>query len=847
MQPFAKPKRLFCINLYLFNKHKTMHRFMTMLFLLAGLTVQAQIKGNVTTTTGVGIPFVSITIENTYTGTTANEEGQYELNVKQPGTYTLLFQSIGFKTKKATVNAASLPHTLNVVLEDEEYLLNELVISNTEDPAIAIMKKAIAAKKENSEKTGRFEADFYSKGIFRVKDLPKKILGQKIEMPDGMVDSTGSGIIYLSETVSKITFEQPNNLKERIIASKISGNDSGFSYNTAMGTHYNFYNNYVEFGTSLVSPLANGAFGYYRFKFEGSFFDDNDNLINKIKIIPRRDKEPVVEGYIYIVNDSWAIYAIDFDIKGYRVQQPFMETLNLQQNFSYNSTNGVWAKNSQTFDFKAGALGIKFTGKFTHVYTNYVFRDSFDKKTFGKEIAFIEEDSNKKDSVYWNAMRPVPLTEEEVADYTKKDSIQALKKSPVYLDSIDRVHNRFRIFDIIGGYTYRNSQKKYSINYDGVLQVPKYNTVQGWNLDTGLSFSRYDEETKKHFAFGVDFNYGIAEDRLRARGWITHSLGKRGGSLYLMGGNSIEQFNPDEPIKPIVNTVSTLFFKDNYMKLYDKTFARLQYSNEVFTGLNMYGSVEYLRRRGLFNNADWVMITDENDEYTSNNPLDPANNATLPFDTHTLYKASIGGTVRFGMKYITRPDGKVPVRDSNYPTLAFRFDKAFAGSDKQYEYDFVAVRTFYNATFGNKGDFGINLKAGKFFNAEGIAFADYKHFNGNQTHVGTTDTYLNNFNLLPYYTHSTNNSYFEAHVEHNFQGYIMNKIPGLSALQWNLIVGYHNIATPDNKPYHEFTAGFDNIGFGKFRMLRVDYVRAYQGGFATDGVVFGLKFLDMFD
>ena len=121
---------------------------------------------------------------------------------------------------------------------------------------------------------------------------------------------------------------------------------------------------------------------------------------------------------------------------------------------------------------------------------------------------------------------------------------------------------------------------------------------------------------------------------------------------------------------------------------------------------------------------------------------------------------------------------------------------------------------------------------------------DYKHFNGNQTHIGTDESYLNVFNLLPYYSHSTNDAYFEAHIEHNFKGYVMNKIPLLDRLQWNLVVGYHNISTPDYKPYHEFTAGFDNVGFGKFRLLRIDYVRSYQGGFQSDGIIFGLKFLD---
>ncbi len=826
-----------------------MYKLITLLVLFITSLTYGQIKGKITATTGEAIPFANITVENTYTGTTANENGQYELALKSTGKYTLIFQSLGYKTKKLTITANSFPHTLNVILEDETFEVKEVSISNTENPANAIIRKAIANKKENSARTGRFEADFYSKGIFRVKDLPKKIMGMEVGDLDGMVDSTGTGIIYLSETVSKITFEQPNNLKERIVASKISGDDKGFSYNTALSTNYNFYQNYVEFGINMVSPLANNAFNYYKFQYEGSFFDENANQINKIKIVPKRDKEPVFEGYIYIVEDTWAIYGIDVDIKGYRMQQPILENLNLQQNYTYNSTNRIWAKNSQVFDFSAGVFGIKFTGKFTHVFTNYVFHDSFAKNTFGKEIVYIEKDSNKKDSLYWNANRPIPLSTEEVTDYIKKDSIQTLRTSKTYLDSIDKKGNKFKIGKLVTGYTYRNSYRKTYYSYDGLLNLStlSFNTVQGWNFGTGFSFGKYDEESGKSTYISAKLNYGFAEDRLRTVGSFYHRFNNQNyATLRITGGSSAEQFNPANPISRFINTVSTLVFKNNYMKLYDKTFASVNYSQEIFTGLNMYGVVEYSRRKPLFNNTDYVFIKD-NDIYTSNNPLAPYDYTTPAFEKHHLVKATVGGSVRFGQKYITRPDGKLNVSSGNYPTLFFQYDKAFAGSEKNYEYDFISARVFYSETLGNKGDIGINLKAGKFFNADGISFVDYRHFNGNQTHVGTSDRYLNVFNMMPYYNNSTNDSYFEAHVEHDFKGYIMNKIPLLNKLQWNLVVGYHHLSIPERAPYHEFTAGFDNVGFGKFRFFRVDYVRSYQGGQTTDGVVFGLKLLNILD
>src|SRR6188768_3387925 len=110
-------------------------------------------------------------------------------------------------------------------------------------------------------------------------------LGKKIDDLGGSLDSTRSGIIYLSETVSKIVYQKPDKLKETIIASKVSGNDNGFSYNTAEATTFDFYDNTVDLGIKMISPIANNAFNYYKFKMDGTFFDENNQMINKIKVI----------------------------------------------------------------------------------------------------------------------------------------------------------------------------------------------------------------------------------------------------------------------------------------------------------------------------------------------------------------------------------------------------------------------------------------------------------------------------------------------------------------------------------------------------------------------------------
>jgi hypothetical protein len=823
------------------------NNFTLLLLFLTSVTF-SQIKGTITDESNNPLPFVNIYVENTYIGTTSNEKGNYELSIPNRSEATLVFQFLGFKTQKHVVKT-NAPLTFDVTLKEESYSLNEVVLSSKENPAIPIIRKAIANRTINSAKTAKFTADFYSRGIFRMKNAPKKIFGQEIGDLDGTLDSTGSGILYLSETVSKITFQKPDKLKERIIASKISGQNNGFSYNTAQATSYDFYDNTVELGTNLISPIADNAFGYYKYTLEGTFYDDNKNLINKIKVTPKRDVDPVFEGFIYIVEDSWAIYGVDFDIKGYRMKEEFLDVMNLKQNFSYNQNNQLWAKNSQSLEFEAGIFGINFNGKFTYVYSNYDFKDDFEKKTFTNEILSFEDNANKKDTLYWNTMRPVPLTEEESTDYIRKDSISTVRKSKPYLDSIDAKNNKFNPLKVLTGYTYRNSHEDWSINYDGLIKLIHFNTVQGWHMSTGISYYKRDEETRKNMSFGANFNYGFSEEKFRTTGFFNTRLStKTNSSLSVTGGSKAEQFNANEPISPLINTVATIFFEENFMKLFEKNFVKASYQQEVTNGLFMYGSLEYSERKPLFNTSDYVLFPNDNKTYTSNNPLDPNDFTSGGIVKHNLIKANINARINFGQKYMTRPDGKYNMRNDKYPSLFLGYEKGFAGNEDIYNYDFIAGRVYYEQTLGNKGSFAINLKGGQFFNADDISFVDYKHFNGNQTYVGTSERYLNVFNLMPYYAYSTNDSYMETHIEHNFEGYIMNRIPLLNKLKSTLVLGYHQLATPEIKPYQEFTVGLDNLGFGKFRMLRVDYVRSYQGSaYMGDGVIFGLKFLNIID
>ena len=808
----------------------------------------SQLKGRIVDQYNTPLPFVNIYIENTFTGTTSNDEGYYELNLNKPDKYSIVFQFLGYKTVKKDVEITHFPYVLDTILTEEEVLLNEVIVNSNENPADAIMRKAIASRKVNLEKIKSFKAKFYSRGLIRIKNAPEKFFGQ--EMDDFMMglDSTRSGILYLSETISEIEYRRPDKLKENIIASKVSGDNNGFSFNTASDVDFNFYNNTIELGNQIISPIADYAFNYYKYKLEGVFYDDKGNLINKIKVIPRRENDRIFSGHIYVVENQWTIYALELDITGIQAQIPPAEVITIKQNFSFSDKDEIWVMISQGLEFSYSLFGFKGDGRYTAVYSDYNFNAELTKKSFGKEVLSFANEANKKDSAYWKSIRPVPLTEEEIGDYLIKDSIQTVRESKPYLDSIDGKNNKFKISKVLFGYNYSNSFEDWSMGFSAPLSDFQFNTVQGYNSKLSFYYKNNLDKYRRFFSANAAIHYGLSDERLRATVSFSYKFNNiKKPFLTLSGGIETQQFNEASPISPLLNSVSSLFFENNFMKIYDKSFAQVGYTQELFNGITMYSTLAYERRKALINTTDQVFFNNINNVYSSNDPQNPMAYGIPAFDTHKLLKFNLNARINFDQEYLSYPDSKINIPNSNYPTLYLGYEKGWAASENQYNFDQLKARFTQSFNVGNKGNFKYNLKAGTFFNADAIGFMDYYHPNGNQTHIGTSSTYLNVFNNLPYYALSTNTSYLELHTEYDFKGFILSRVPLLNKLNYNLVIGAHAFVTEHQKPYQEFTIGIDQIGFKKFRFLRVDYVRSYQNGYQGDAIIFGLKFLNILE
>ena len=819
-----------------------MMRYLILVF-FCSLSVSAQLKGKITDLDNLPIPFVNIYIENSYVGTTSNAQGQYELAVSRPGKYSIVFQFLGFKTQTKTVEIKEFPHILDITLLEENISLNEVVISSKENPANRIILAAIAERKAQLEKINSFSADFYSKGIIRLKDVPNKFLGQEVGDLDGVLDSTRSGILYLSETVSKLNYEKPDKLSEKIIASKVSGDSNGFSFNNASDVDFNFYNNTINLNSDIVSPIADYAFNYYTYKLEGVFYDNGGRLINKINVFPRRENDRVFSGVIYIVEDQWAIYGLELSVTGAQIQSPAVDVITFKQNASYDDESDYWILRSQTISFKFGFLGFKGNGSFVANYSNYKLNPNFEKSVFTNEVLSFEPEANKKDSTYWNILRPVPLTSEEFKDYVKKDSIQTLYNSKTYLDSIDANSNKFKLGNLISGYSYENSFENKVFSVSSPLNSFNFNTVQGYNINLDINYTKRYDEYKKYLSLENRLNYSFETQRLRGTVGFKYKFNNINDlNIGFSTGIKVQQFNDQEPISSLMNDLSSLFFEENYMKLFENRFVKLNYGQELFNGFRFGTALSFENRRGLFNTTDFTFINKADKSYTSNNPLAPLNFESTPFENHNILKFKFKGAIRFGQKYLSYPGSKFNITSPKYPKLNFSFEKGFGATNPNYNYDHLSVNISQNFSLENKGDFSYKLLSGTFFGAESVAFMDAKHINGNQTHVNLNDSYLSNFKNVGYYDFSTSENYLEYHFEHDFKGYILGKIPFINKLNYNLILGVHGFTAKQQKPYNELSVGINNIGWKKYRFLRVDYVRSYHSGFVNDGVLFGISF-----
>jgi hypothetical protein len=503
-----------------------------------------------------------------------------------------------------------------------------------------------------------------------------------------------------------------------------------------------------------------------------------------------------------------------------------VDTLNIRQQYIPVSSR-VWLPSSIRYDFTGGIFGFRFGGYYLALYKNYDLNPGLSKKDF-VEVLNISREVNKKDSSYWVQARPVPLTQEEMLDYEKKAVLALKRESKPYLDSLDKVHNKFKpVQFIIGsGYNPRNRFKREYYTFSSLINSAFYNTVEGFGINYQVGYSkRLDSLTNKYVNYTGKVRYGFSSEKLY--GSISGNIPVKEATFSFNLGSDVLDLNNQGSISQLGNSINSLFYERNFLKLYEKKFVSFSLSQRLGGFLGSF-TTEWANRSTLDNTSDYTIRDLASRAFTSNNPFEvsPVVGIQL-FPENQSFKIAFRGTYDFSNKYATYPSGKVH-QPSRYPRLGLNYTKGIKGvfgSDTDYDL-LSADLTKSDIKLGMYGQFKFWVGAGTFLNKRTLYFPDYKHFVGNLSLSYIPK--INNFLFLDFYKNSTADKFAEAHFEHNFSGFITNKLPLIRKLKLKEVVGFNYLATPALKNYNEVYFGLEYLTF------RVMYGMAHDNGAKVD-------------
>lgn len=827
--------------------------FYTLIFLLGCNSVYAGvIKGKVTDTKKEPLPYATIYLEGTTIGVNANGIGDYELNIA-PGTYKVVCQYIGFRQSSFNITITgneTVEHSFD--LKEENLEMKEVVIrASTEDPAYPIIRNAIKRRKFHLDQVKSFQTGIYFKGVMRSRQLPDKIMGQKIKTADLGVDSVGKGVLYLTESEADYYADGD---KEKTIIHSVheSGNPNGLGFSRFPSVITFYENNVNIFGRTsrgYISPISENALNYYKYKLLGSF-EEQGHKIYKIKVTQKRLYEPCFNGTIYIVDDEWGIHSLNMSL----VKQSgldMVDTLKVDQVFLPLQKDS-WVIKSQILYFTIKFMVFDITASAVAVYNRQKLNEEIPDSVFeGKIVSQYDKTANKKDTAHWQN-RPIPLAEDEVRDFVVKDSINIVTSDPKYRDSVRRRGNKFKPMGLfLGESTYFGKEYKNRYSFNSLLlglgddNMLNYNIVEGFNVAPKVRW-QHTIDTGKSLIADVAVRYGFSNTHFNAIGRLYYTTRDRAwlnrSWMYgVEGGKYVFQYSPDNPVMQFFNTYRALYYRLNDLKIYERWeaagFLRRNYGN----GLYWFAKASWQQRLPLQNTTDYSVRKNKSQAFENNAPPALLNVANA-WEQHNA--ALIQATISYkpGFTYTQYPDYKV-ANSSSWPRFTLSYQKGIPdllGSKTDFDkWKFSVSDDFSMKLFGN---LKYNLITGGFLNKGYVSFPDLMHIHGTRG-AGYAAPYLKSFQFAPYYAFSNKaNLYGEAHIEYHLNGLLSNKIPLLRQARYYLLFGGNAFYTNEHTYFTEAFVGIDNIGWKLVRLLRIDFVQSWDSNMGRNsGFRFGIN------
>lgn len=836
---------------------KLLQLFAFVFFIFIGYSgFSATITGKILDSDSTALPFSTVYVKNSTYGVTADYNGKYFIELS-PGTYTLVYNYIGYQTfEKVVVVKSNQNLTVDVYLQKSDVKITEIeIVADKVDKAKKIMRNVRHFRKTYLTSVDNFKCESYVKTSIE-NEYEEQISDSTVNDKDFQTYLNKKNM-NLIEYVAKTYFKRPDKYKEVILAyhnftedkpiaydkSVVIGMDYGeydiaannymydnpfLFYKNISSADFNFYKNQIDLpklcNQPLVSPIASNSALYYNFTFVTSFYQ-NDVKINKIKIEPKNNVSALFYGNIYVEDSTWALVSVDLFIneKALLTYQNF----NIIQNYQkFDDSIYLPVRTEIIYTIGNGKNNI-ILGNTKIVRNDYVINEDIDNKIFNNEIITYEVDAMDKDSLFWDINRPIALRVAELNFISKTDSVRNYYLTDEYLDKQDSLFNRITWWTPFVGIGRKNHYKGTQFYVGGLLQQINPFGVGGYRHKLPLDIQKtFSNDMVAEAKIYVDYGFRNKDVKGKLGFGVTY-FPKKFVRTYVEVGDFYD----------IVNNYASfeqVFSRSNYVR--NKTF-EIKQRMEVFNGLYAELSFAYSNQLPINN----LQLSNWSDS------LFEDLNTPMNFDQYIKSEIRLDFKYVPGQKYILKGNRKIII-GSDLPEFTLQYRKGIPGLFKsEVNFDYLEIGSTGIFQLARMGESRWQLKAGKFFNAQNLRLLEYKFFRGSDEFFFSSP--VNSLQLLPA-IFTTKSEFLQANFVHHFNGSILNKVPLFKYLKLSIAGGGASLLIPHEDFYQvEIFAGLEKIFRIKTELFRFGlYAVTADNNLSTADfkIKFGLSFYNAY-
>jgi hypothetical protein len=381
----------------------------------------------------------------------------------------------------------------------------------------------------------------------------------------------------------------------------------------------------------------------------------------------------------------------------------------------------------------------------------------------------------------------------EMRSIIKRDSIkkvaslQVTKSDTLPKSQVKKKSKFLKMADnIVSGNTWSDSTGV-SFNFGGLvnLKTLSFNTVDGFNYGTDLRITKRWKNSN-YLVIAPDARWAFSREKLMWKMNGVYSFnGMKQSQLFFRSGNTSSDISDGGSINPFLNSITSLFFKENYLKLYQSAYLTIGYRTEIVNGLRIQVSAEYENRKVLSNTTSFAFIRSSK-TYSLNIPenefLAPGSNPVNALRDQKHFELVTNVTFTPRQRYSIYDKAKVN-RDSDWPSFGLTWKHGINEfselTDKYKDFDLIMADISRYRNIGLAGYLRWRIVSGGFLNNKYVNWYDFVHFNTQPLPV-LIDNYYNAFRLPAYYSMATPEFFCEVNVNYSTPYLLLKYIPGFS-------------------------------------------------------------------